>query len=488
MRPSLPSSYTPLVIAGGILSVLLFSTQVLAAKVTLDSDSWGLEEGKACIDCHSKASAGLTHQWKNSAHAQANVNCLDCHQAHEDDVDAIEHEGSVIATIVSPRDCGRCHETEFKQQKGSVHAQAVSIIKNRMPALSEHFGSPSINDAGCAKCHGSKVVVRGDGTLDPATWPNSGIGRINPDGSVGSCSSCHGRHQFSKAQAREPGACTYCHSGPDSPDKAIYESSKHGMMYEAHKGDMNMASDQWIAGRDYSAAPTCVTCHMGAAGKMKSTHDVGMRDAWNLNAAVSEQQYLVIFEDGDKRELSTSDPIPRRGESITKLDGSMAKVKAVASPKRRRQAMTKTCLECHSKGFANKTMQQFDNVVELFNEKYAKPAQAIMQALYSENLLTPLPFDESIEITYWQLSHTGGTLARHGAAMGSPSMTWKGMSNVGSSFYGTFLGQVQDVAGKEKGTALINEHVMDSEHHQWLKQPKKANPILGFGKGKGHED
>ncbi len=477
-----------LITIGGLLLMLLFGTTVSAAKVTLDSDSWGIEEGKACIDCHSKSSAGLTHQWKNSAHAQANVNCLDCHQAHEDDSDAIEHEGSVIATIVSPKDCGRCHETELKQQQGSVHTKAVSIIENRMPILSQHFGSPSINDAGCAKCHGSKVEVRGDGTLDPATWPNSGIGRINPDGSVGSCSSCHGRHQFSKAQAREPGACIYCHSGPDSPDKEIYATSKHGMMFEAHKGDMNMDSDSWIAGKDYSAAPTCVTCHMGAAGKMKSTHDVGMRDAWNLNAVVSERQYLIIFEDGDKRELSTSEPLPRRGESISKLDGSMGKVKAVASPKRRRQAMTKTCLECHSKNFANNAMQQFDNVVELFNEKYGKPAQEIMRELYAENLLTPLPFDEPVEVTYWKLWHNSGTMARHGAAMGSPSMTWKGMNDVGTEFYGTFLPQVETVAGKEKGAALIKKHVHDSEHHDWLNHPDKSSPILGFGKGKINED
>jgi len=488
MKIPRPTSRPALGVIGSLILILFFSSAAMAAKVTLDSESWGSAEGKACIDCHSKASAGLTHQWKNSAHADADVNCFDCHQAYEDDPDAIEHEGSVISTIVSPKDCGRCHETEYKQQQGSVHAKAVSIIKNRMPALSEHFGSPSINDAGCAKCHGSEVLVRGDGTLDPATWPNSGIGRVNPDGSTGSCSSCHGRHQFSKAQAREPGACIYCHSGPDSPDMEVYESSKHGMMYEAHKADMNMASDQWLAGKDYSAAPTCVTCHMGAAGKLKSTHDVGMRDAWNLNAAVSERQYLIIFEDGDKRELTAGQPLPRRGESFSKLDGSMAKVKAVASPKRRRQAMTKTCLECHSKGFADNTMQQFDKVVELYNEKYAKPAQAIMQALYSENMLTPLPFDEPVEITYWKLWHDSGTLARHGAAMGSPSMTWKGINDLGSDFYGKFLDQVRAVAGMDKGNALIKTHVRDSEHHQWLNHPGKSNPILGFGKGKANED
>ncbi len=475
-----------LVISTGML--FLFVHSASAAKVTLDPSSWGLEEGKACIDCHAKSSAGLTHQWKNSAHAQANVNCLDCHLAYEDDSDAMEHEGSIIATIVSPKDCGRCHETEFKQQEGSVHTKAVSLINNRMPALAEHFGSLSINDAGCAKCHGSQVRVKGDGTLDPSSWPNSGIGRINPDGSLGSCSACHGRHQFSKAQAREPAACTFCHSGPDSPDKSIYETSRHGMMFAAHKADMNLDSDTWVAGKDYSAAPTCVSCHMGAAGKMKATHDVGMRDSWNLNAAVSTQQYLVIFEDGDKRELSTSDPVPRKGESISKMDGSMGKVKAVATPKRRRDAMSKTCLECHSKNFTHGALQQFDKVVELYNEKYGKPAQNIMQTLYSDNLLTPLPFDEPLEITYWSLWHNGGTRARHGAAMGSPSNTWEGMSDVGKLFYGKFLAQVREVAGKEKAEALLQQFIQTSEHHDWLNHPDKSNPILGYGKGNSHEN
>lgn len=467
---------------------VMLSQSAFSAKVTLDSSSWGLEEGKACIECHSKSSSGLTHQWKNSAHAQANVNCLDCHKAYEDDADAIEHEGSIIATIVSPKDCGRCHDTEFKQQSGSVHAKAVSIIKNRMPIMAEHFGSLSINDAGCAKCHGSEIKVRGDGTLDPATWPNSGIGRINPDGSKGSCSACHGRHQFSKAQAREPAACTFCHSGQDSPDKNVYETSKHGMMYEAHKDKMNMDSDSWVAGKDYSAAPTCVSCHMGAAGKMKSTHDVGMRDAWNLNEAVSSKQYLVIFDDGDKRELSASDPIPRRGESISKMDGSMGKVKAVASPKRRRSAMLKTCLECHSKNYVNGAMKQFDNVVELYNEKYGKPARDIMQALYADNLLTPLPFDEPLEISYWNIWHKGGTRARHGAAMASPSNIWQGMSDVATLFYGTFLTQVREVAGPEKGEALIKQYIKESEHHSWMNNPGKVTPVLGYGQGSSDEN
>ena len=46
---------------------------------------------------------------------------------------------------------------------------------------------------------------------DPAIWPNTGIGRINPDGSEGSCAACHSRHEFSSAQARTPDTCAKSH-------------------------------------------------------------------------------------------------------------------------------------------------------------------------------------------------------------------------------------------------------------------------------------
>ena len=460
-----------------------------AAKVKLDPSNWGLEEGQECVKCHKKSSAGLARQWQDSVHAEKEVNCLDCHQADKGDDDAIEHEGAIIATIVSPKDCSRCHETEYRQQKGSVHAEAVALIQDRLPAMAENVSGQAMVAAGCAQCHGSIVAFRGDGTLDPDTWPNSGIGRINPDGSKGSCSSCHGRHGFSKAQAREPSACIRCHSGPDSPDKEVYEASKHGMHFAAHYDEMNFNSDQWVAGKDYVAAPTCVTCHMGATPSIKPTHDVGMRNAWSLNSPVSEQQYLVVFADGDKLELPKSQPAPRRGSELAKLDGSLGKVKFVADPKRRRKAMSKVCLECHGKGFVQSFMKQFDNVVKLYNEKFGEPARDIMQALYEKNLLTPAPFDEPIEFTYWELWHDEGARARHGAAMASPNHAWwEGMYLVGRNFYSKFLPQVREAAGDAEGRKLIDRYVKSQQSHQWLTQPEKANPILGYGTGtQGHD-
>ena len=462
------------------LVFLTWATLAQAAKVTLDSSEWGHPEGENCVSCHAKASPGLTEQWAESAHHQAGVNCMDCHQADPADVDAITHEGQVIATIVSPKDCGRCHRTELEEQSGSVHAEAHVIIEQRVPALAHNLTGAAMQAAGCDQCHGSRVVVRGDGSLDPATWPNSGIGRINPDGSKGSCSSCHGRHAFSKAQAREPDACVRCHSGPDSPDKEVFEASKHGMIYKSQREAMNLNADTWIAGQDYTAAPTCVTCHMGAAGKIPSTHDVGMRNAWSLNTPVSVRQYLVVFEDGDKLELPADQDPPKRGSELTKTDGSTGIVKVVAGPERRRQIMSMVCLECHGKNFTASFMNQFDAVVKLYNGKFGEPAAAIMDALYQEGLLTPLPFDEPLEFTYWELWHDEGARARHGAAMASPNHAWwEGMYLVGRNFYSRFLPQARAVAGNAAGE-LIDPVLAVSSHHEWLANPDAVNSILGW--------
>lgn len=467
---------------GLLLLGWMLAGPALAEKVKLDPSHWGHEAGEKCVSCHSKASSGLASQWRESAHHAAGVNCMDCHQAERSDPDAIVHEGQIIATIVSPKDCSRCHQKEYEEQQGSVHAEAFALIEARLPALADHVGGPIMRAASCDQCHGSRVNVQGDGRLDPTTWPNSGIGRLNPDGSKGSCSACHGRHRFSKAQAREPEACVRCHSGPDSPDKEIFEASKHGMVYAAHRHEMNLDAPEWVAGRDYTAAPTCVTCHMGAAGKLPSTHDVGMRNAWSLNSPVSNRQFLVVFEDGAKMELPEGSEIPKRGAELTRLDGTVGQVKTVAAPDRRRQAMSMVCLECHAKSFTESFMTQFDSVVELFNTKFGRPARDIMAGLYAAELLTPTPFDEPIEFTYWELWHDEGARARHGASMMSPNHAWwEGMYVVGRNFYARFLPEARAIAGG-RADELVDAVIGAVESHQWLNDPGQTSAILGFAR------
>ncbi|RLD54002.1 MAG: hydroxylamine oxidoreductase, partial [Bacteroidetes bacterium] len=239
---------------------------------------------KHCISCHSEKGVGkvIAEQWKESKHAEVGVGCLECHKAEEGDVDAYEHEGDLIATIVTPKDCGRCHMEEVEQFTSSHHADAGMIMGSLDNVLAEVVeGHTAFNNganpaaaSGCWQCHGSKVALLMDSEgnpvkddkgilkFDPKTWPNTGIGRINLDGSKGSCAACHNRHHFSVAQVRQPENCGKCHMGPDHPQIEIYNESKHGINYHAHREEMNLDSKPWIVAEDYIAAPTCATCHM----------------------------------------------------------------------------------------------------------------------------------------------------------------------------------------------------------------------------------
>ncbi|HIE23469.1 MAG TPA: hypothetical protein EYP68_04490 [Candidatus Korarchaeota archaeon] len=94
---------------------------------------------------------------------------------------------------------------------------------------------------GCMQCHGSIVKVESTDAKVPdlSGWSNVGVGRMNPDGSLGSCSSCHTRHKFSVAEARDPESCGQCHLGPDHPQIEIYLESKHGNIYSAEGSEWN---------------------------------------------------------------------------------------------------------------------------------------------------------------------------------------------------------------------------------------------------------
>jgi hypothetical protein len=251
------------------------------------------KESATCISCHREKSPGIYDQWGHSKHFGANVGCYECHKAAPGDKDAIQHKDFTISVIVSPKDCSQCHEREVKEFDVSHHASAGNILNSQDNHLAEVIeGGPLLNGTspvvtmGCAGCHGSIVRVKSDGSLDPSTWPNTGIGRINPDGSKGSCSACHLRHNFEAAQARNPDNCGRCHLGPDHPQKEIYEESAHGVAYRAHVDEMKLDSPKWIVGEDYTAAPTCATCHMSRTKDLPVTHDVGNRISWDLRSPV----------------------------------------------------------------------------------------------------------------------------------------------------------------------------------------------------------
>lgn len=254
---------------------------------------------KQCIECHSTSSHALYQEWGTSKHYRANVGCYECHQAQKGEKDAFEHQDNYISIIVSPQNCARCHAREVREFDESHHSKAGLILGSLDNFLADivegdwnFYGGSALTVSGCAQCHGTIVEVNTDGSLMPTGWPNTGMGRLNPDGSIGSCTACHQRHAFSAEQARRPENCGKCHLGPDHPQKEIYEESKHGIAYEAHKDDLNLESSKWVLGEDYSAAPTCATCHMSAVRTSEGdllpvTHDVGLRISWNNRPALS---------------------------------------------------------------------------------------------------------------------------------------------------------------------------------------------------------
>lgn len=514
---------------------------------------------RTCVDCHKNSSPGIVDHWATSTHAAKGVGCVDCHQAQKGDVDAFTHYGSLIATVVTPLDCSRCHPTEAGEFAISHHAKGGNILASLDNLLAERVeggkhdtadgvrtifnphsptpGRPDITEVngmasaftGCHQCHGSKVALK---TNDPAhpminvddlqpataedvkkdpkrnklgqpkarddekqqqaledllakvernkegkpsyhegTWPNSGIGRINLDGSLGSCSACHSRHDFSPRRARQPENCAKCHLGPDHPQKEIYEESKHGVAFRDLHAHMNLNSQKWVLGEDYSQAPTCATCHMSGNKQNggKVTHNAGERISWTNRPPIS----LVLDTDAHGKVVTETDPVKRR-ELVT------------FSAEKKRDNMKQVCSHCHTPDYVNAFYKQYDDFVVLYNEKFAKPGQSIISELRKQQLITKGDFDEEIEWTWFYLWHHEGRRARHGASMMAPDYAhWHGMYEVAERFYKELIPQAREIAKHAQETGRQQESkavldliqgILDRPEHKWYETEVKKLP------------
>lgn len=521
-----------------ILGVLFLGSLILVQymEVARKRTEAGLSEAhiaipassKGCVDCHRQQTPGVIDHWMGSTHAHKGIGCVECHQAERGEPDAFDHYGETIATVVTPRDCSRCHKQVFEEFEASHHAKAGNILASLDNYLAEtvegarvpfnpHSKTPGkqgfdmVNgmasaNTGCQQCHGSKVALQGtDGSMitvdelkpgpdgkptnmeamskimkddkgrplfHASSWPNTGIGRLNLDGSRGSCSACHSRHDFSPRRARQPENCGKCHLGPDHPQKEIYEESKHGVAYRDLKDHLHLDGKTWILGKDYTQAPTCATCHMSAHSRGgKVTHDPGERISWSNRPPIS----LVMDTDASHKIVTEPDPV-KRAALVT--DSAEAK----------RSRMKDVCLHCHTPDYVSAFYKQYDDFVILFNEKFAKPGTAIMKELRDQKLLTPAEFDEEIEWTWFYLWHHEGRRARHGASMMAPDYAhWHGTYEVAERFYMKFIPQAREICahaekdGKkeqaDKVRAVIDAILARPEHQWYEKQrPGKAAP------------
>ncbi len=395
------------------------------------------KEAVACIECHKRENPGLFADWANSRHANANITCYDCHKAESFDPDVSQEHykqyqrsdqpfGTAeykipVTAVVTPKDCSRCHPDEAKQYSRSKHANTMEIIWKIDPWLNKGMNSDFERATGCYHCHGTIVKTK-DGKLDSETWPNVGVGRINLDGSKGSCSSCHTRHLFSVMEARKPEACGQCHLGPDHPQIEIYMESKHGDIYTAHGDDFNWsaAPGTWSPGVDYRG-PTCASCHMSGAGTTLTTHDVTERLSWELQAPLTIRP-------------SEFKPFPAK----TNWQVERNKMKVV-------------CIQCHGNTWVDNHYEKLDKVVQEYNEVYFKPAKKMLGELYEKGLLDKTKFfDERLEVEYYELWHHEGRRARMGSAMMAPDYAWWHGFYECKKRYSNFMEEARDLIKHNK--------------------------------------
>lgn len=352
------------------------------------------ESDDECIVCHTNHTPGIIVQYGDSDHFNANVSCAECHEVPEDYPGATQHpdQNFYVLARSSPARCETCHRAQVNQFNLSRHSLPAYVAYAGTDALSEdhlamyeqipeggalpggrernalyHMEGPAVTRFACESCHN--------------------VGKPNEDGSVGDCTSCHLRHEFSLEQVRKPETCNACHIGPDHPQWEIYHESPHGIAYKTGSDDWNWEAAPGTLTVEDFPAPTCATCHFSGFGSAGTTHDVGNRLTWYLFATVSERR-------------------PNYVENRTEMQG--------------------VCQACHSSGFIDDFYADGDAIVDAVNT-WVLASQAMMQPLQENDLLTSDPFDEPVDYVYFNIWHHWGRTAKFGAWMQGPDyVQWHG--------------------------------------------------------------
>lgn len=433
-------------------------------------------ESEECIACHSEIHPGLVASWNESRHSRVTpaealkketlqrrvssvnidaklqnvvVGCYECHSLNTDKhQDSFEHNGYTINVVVSPNDCATCHAEEAEQYSKNMMSFAYSnLVDNSLyQDLIKSVNSPirfsedklvfdkrdSLVDAeSCLYCHGTKITVAGKVTKETdfgdlefpvlTGWPNQGVGRINPDGSRGACTSCHPRHDFSIETARKPYTCSQCHKGPDVPAYKVYMASKHGNIFKSRESEFNFSNVPWVIGQDFTA-PTCATCHASLLVSpdntviAERTHQFNDRLAWRLFGAPYAHPHPVSAH---LQNVKNSLGLPL----ATELDGTPVSEFVISPDEQevRNQRIQKICLSCHNSEWVAKHFMRLENSIRATNAM-TRTGTHIISEIWQKGLADGLPqkaniFDEEIERTWTSLWLFQANSVRFAAAM-----------------------------------------------------------------------
>jgi hydroxylamine dehydrogenase len=432
--------------------LVLFLGVLLPAAHSYGQNSPVSELTDECLSCHATATPGIVADWKRSRHSKVTpaealknpelqrrvsaekipdqlstvvVGCAECHTLNPGThKDAFNHNDRKVHVVVSPKDCATCHPTEASQYEKNLMSWARSnLVKNTLygKLVKAVNGLQTLKDMkttlsdpdektladSCFHCHGTAVEVKGTekretdyGELEFPVfsgWPNQGVGRFNPDGTMGSCTPCHSRHQFSIEAARKPYTCSQCHKGPDVPAYKAYEVSKHGNLFSAMNGEFDFKGVPWTVGKDFTA-PTCAVCHVSllttTEGDVVSerSHQMSNRIPWRILG--------LIYAHPHPRSPDTSLIKNKDGQQLpTTLKGEPA-AEYLISPEEqttRRVAMQKVCRSCHSKGWVDGHWARFENTIKTSDEM-TRTATEIMLRAWDEKVADSSDlFDEALE-------------------------------------------------------------------------------------------
>jgi hypothetical protein len=497
-----------IVIALAVAGSVFLHTGALAAAEVQTS-----EATQACLECHRVIHPGIVADWQRSRHSRITpreamgvkglglkvsspavpdelrgiaVGCAECHglrpEAH---ADTFEHNGYPIHIVVSPGDCRTCHAQEAEQYSKNIMTHAYkNLAGNRIFNDLEHSilgriqrqdGRWSLQPAhaatraeACYHCHGTKLRVSGKevrntelaGELEfPKIdgWPNQGVGRVNLDGTLGSCAACHTRHRFSIEMARQPYTCKACHLGPDVPVFKVYAASKHGSLFSTHGREWEFQAVPWTVGRDFTA-PTCAACHVSLV--VNTEGEVVAQRSHQMNDRLPWRIFGLVYAHPHPREPDTTLIRNRHNQPLpTDLEGGFAARFLIgkAEMDKRRQTLQAVCLSCHATSWVNGQWARFENAIRETNAKTLE-ATRIIQEVWAAGLASgpdrkASAFDEGVERRWADTWLIYANTIRFASAMGC------------GGDYGVFA----------DGRYEMNKAVMDL--HDWLELRKLPPPV-----------
>jgi len=459
-----------------MIRLFLFCLMIVSLQIVSQEKPRLSDVTQTCIDCHEMVTPGIVHDWETSKHSKMNlssalakrklekrvsienlpenfdaeivIGCYECHsQNYENHKDSFDHFGYEINVIVSPNDCKTCHPLEVEEYTESKKGYAVnnlysnplyqtlvetvtSVKKIENDEIVKLESSRLTQGETCYACHGTIIEVDGLKLVNSIlgeievpnlqNWPNQGVGRINPDGSRGACTSCHPRHGFSIEVARKPYTCGQCHLEPDVPAYNVYKESKHGNLFESNKEKYNWHNVPWEIGKDFRS-PTCASCHnsllIDSQGTVvaERTHDFGSRLWVRIFGLIYSHPQP---KSGATYEIRNEDniPMPTTFKNVPASDFLISADDQIE----RRKMMQKVCTNCHGTSWSELQLAKIDKVNKE-TDAMVLAATQLMEEAWEKGFENPQnPFDEQLEILWQRQWLFYANSVRYGTAMMGP--------------------------------------------------------------------